>query len=248
MSDIASVMTKRLALALGACLIWFIFVGPNLTRSALLQAAQAPGESDWFHGYTATQFRELGDPQQGIAPEDFREPLLSAAIFHETNRRRKMHHLPALRFHAKVRAASLGHARQMAKENHLSHGRSKQPPNSAPHERLVAQGLRPAFSAENVASNFILQYESGRPYYARQEEGRTVFSYEPGGQPLSFRTYLTLAETVVTQWMKSPSHSKNILAMEPEYLGIGCALSTDATGFVTIYVAQDFFTPMPKAP
>ena len=219
-----------------------------LLASGQEQAANPPAEADVFRNHSPAEFRKLEAAQQAIDPKNLLEPLLSAAIFHETNARRLEQKLPALSFHEKVRAASVLHAQEMAKHSTLSHGTPWKTPGSTAHERLVAQGLQPRFSAENIAFNFVLQYESEKPFYTRQENGRTVFSYEPDGPPLPPHTYVSFAEAIVTQWMNSPGHRKNIVAPEAEFLGVGCALSRDPQGFDTIYADQDFFAPLPEAP
>jgi len=219
-----------------------------LLASGQEQAANPPAEADVFRNHSPAEFRKLEAAQQAIDPKNLLEPLLSAAIFHETNARRLEQKLPALSFHEKVRAASVLHAQEMAKHSTLSHETPWKTPGSTAYERLVAQGLQPRFSAENIAFNFVLQYEAEKPFYTRQENGRTVFSYEPDGPPLPPHTYVSFAEAIVTQWMKSPGHRKNIVAPEAEFLGVGCALSRDPQGFDTIYADQDFFAPLPEAP
>ena len=139
------------------------------------------------------------------------------------------------------------HATAMAKHNTLSHGTPWTSPSTTAYERLQAEGLRPRFSAENIAFNFLLRYESGKPFYQREEGGRTVYSYEPNGPALQPHTALSFAESILTQWMNSPGHRKNIVAPESEFLGVGCALAKDDQGFETIFGDQDFFAPLPDA-
>jgi hypothetical protein len=139
-------------------------------------------------------------------------------------------------------------ARLMAAGRFLSHGTPNQPKNTTPYDRLVQQGLKPRYSAENIALNFVLRIEPGKPFHTRKENGRTVYSYEAQGEPLVPHTYSSLAEAFVAQWMKSPLHRKNLLASEPESSGVGCALSKDEKGFDTVYANQNFFAPLPVSP
>jgi uncharacterized protein YkwD len=170
--------------------------------------------------------------------------LIAAAIFHETNMRRGEQKLSALAFDKKARAAALQQAQAMAKANTLTHSTPNATRNITPYDRLVAEGLQPRFSAENIAFHFALRYDPGKPFYTREENGQTLYSYEPGGEPLKPHTYVSFAEAILTQWMNSPAHRKNIVAPEPEFLGVGCALSKDAKGFATVYATQDFFAPL----
>lgn len=205
-------------------------------------------ETELFRAHTPEEFRKLDAARQGIDVQNFREDLLSAAIFHEINARRLEEHLPALALQPQVRAACLGHARLMAAGRFLSHGTPNQPKNTTPNDRLVQQGLKPRYSAENIALNFVLRIEPGKPFHTRKENGRTVYSYEAQGEPLVPHTYSSLAEAFVAQWMKSPLHRKNLLASEPESSGVGCALSKDEKGFDTVYANQNFFAPLPVSP
>ncbi len=225
---------RALALALAALAT---FSAVSEEKPAIQQA----GEAELFRAHTPQEFRKLDAVRQGIDVQNFREELLSAAIFHEINARRLEQRLPALALQPQARAASLGHARLMAAGKFLSHGTPNQPQNTTPYDRLVQQGLQPGYSAENIALNFVLRIESGKPFHTRKENGRTVYSYEPNGAPILPHTYLSLAEAFVAQWMKSPLHRKNLLAIEPEFTGVGCALSKDEKGFDTVYANQGFF-------
>jgi len=218
-----------------------------LAGTATTQADEADTPAALFQG-SAADFQKLDAAKEEIDPKNLREALLSAAIFHETNERRAGLKLPALAFHEKAGSAAVAHAVAMAKHRTLSHGTPWKEPGSTAYERLVAQGLQPRFSAENIAFNFVLRYEAGKPFYQREENGGTVYSYEPDGAPLKPHTYLSFAEAILTQWMNSPGHRKNIIAPESEFLGVGCALSNDDKGFDTIYADQDFFAPLPAAP
>ena len=211
---------------------------------ALVAGVYAKPMPDWYGQPSPAAFRTLPEPQQPVIAARWREDLLSAAIFHETNRRRMQLHLPPFRFLVPVRAAALQHAEWMAQHRELTHGGRGQ---GQPHERLQRQGLVFRFTAENVAFTFLLRYEAGRSFYTREEGGRPLHSYTPGGPPLAPHTYLSFAESILTQWMNSPGHQKNIISTQAEYLGVGCGLTRNDLGFETIYATQSFFTPMPPA-
>src|SRR4030095_10562345 len=100
------------------------------------RAAAQPPELKFFHAHSPEEFRKLDAAHQHIDVQNFREELLSAAIFHEINARRLEEHLPALALQPQVRAACLGHAQLMATGRFLSHGTPNQPKNTTPFERL----------------------------------------------------------------------------------------------------------------
>ncbi|MBE7157109.1 MAG: CAP domain-containing protein [Rhodospirillales bacterium] len=201
---------------------------------------------DRFRDYSPDQFRQLDSARQEIDPANFDEELLSAAIFQETNQRRADLKLLAFGFDATVRAAARKHSDQMAKGNYLSHDSTPdQPKNTTPYDRLVQAGLQPHMVAENIAFNFLLDYDPSKPFYARQEDDHTVYSYQPDGEPLRRHTYVSFAQAIVTQWMNSPPHRENLVNPDLRFLGVGCALRQEANSLDTIYADQDFFTPMP---
>lgn len=191
------------------------------------------------------EFPQRVDAQRPIARERFDAKLLSAAIFHRTNVVRAAHDLPALTYNAKAAAAAQQHAEAMAKGDYLSHGTPNRKKNLSPYDRLKIEGLEPQFSAENIAFSFLLRYQSGKPFFTREKNGETVFSYEPDGPPLPPHTYASFAEHMVQEWMDSPPHRKNLLAKEPSQLGVGTALAPAASGFDQIYGVQDFYAPFP---
>jgi len=211
------------------------------------EPAAAP-EKPLYGDVTPAEFAKRDDVQQPIDPQNFNAKLLSATIFHRTNVVRVEHDLPALTCNAKAADAAQKHSEAMAKGDYLSHGTPNQKKNLSPYERLLNEGLKPHFSAENIAFNFLLRYQSGKPFFTRDENGTTVYSYEPDGKAFQPHTYASFAADIVQQWMDSPPHRKNLLSAQPTQLGVGAALSPAANGFDEIYSDQDFYAPFPAIP
>lgn len=204
--------------------------------------------ADLYGDVKPADFAKRDPVQQPVDPRNFDAKLLSAAIFHRTNAVRAEHGFPALSYNAEAANAAQKHSEAMAKGNYLSHGTPNQKKNLSPYDRLQNEGLKPRFSAENIAFNFLLRYQSGKPFFMREENGKTVYSYEPEGKPLRPHTCASFAEDIVQQWMDSPPHRKNLLSAEPTQLGVGAALSTSADGFDQIYSTQNFYAPIPDPP
>ncbi len=211
---------------------------------AAKEAESAAPERGLYGDVTPADFAGRDDVRQAINPEHFDVELLSASIFHRTNAVRAEHELPTLAHNAKAALAAQQHSEAMAKGEYLSHGTPKRKKNLTPFERLQNQGLQPQFSAENIAFNFLLQYQPGKPFFTREENGNTVFSYEPEGKPLQPHTYASFAQDIVQQWMDSPPHRENLLSAEPTQLGVGAALAHSPNGFDQIFSTQDFFAPV----
>lgn len=197
--------------------------------------------------YNFETLRELPAAAGAIDFAHIDYALLSAAVFHETNHRRAQHDLPALAYRKELREAARIQARGMARRGAISH----QHPDEALRtlrDRMNHVGLQGALSAENVAMTFGIRYESGKPVFTREENGRTVFSYEPGGTPLDPHSYLSFAENLLSQWMDSPGHRKNILLKDPEELGTGHVHDVNAMGMDIFYSVQVFFRELHVPP
>ncbi|MFN7142106.1 MAG: CAP domain-containing protein [Limisphaerales bacterium] len=196
---------------------------------------------------SAEDFRQLQEAQSPLAPQNLNGPLLTAAVFHETNRQRAKHGLSPLRHSGNADKAAEFHAQIMARDQFVAHT-NPEPDRETLSDRAKLAGINPQFVAENVAMTFAIRYESGKPVYPRQENGKMVFSYEPGGEPIRPHTYLTFAEALVGDWMNSPSHRENILQPKAEYFGYSGSPAKAEIGMDVIYSVQVFYAPMRSNP
>jgi uncharacterized protein YkwD len=197
----------------------------------------------WFTNHTAESFRELKAAQEKIQPERINRDLLDAAVFHETNRRREQHGLPALAHHDGARQAARMQSEAMAKHQFVAHDNPFEAKLKTLPDRARRAGLKPRFIAENVASAFARQYESGKRFYVRAENGKQILSVKPDGPPIPMRTYVEFANALLDDWMSSPGHRENILHKSAQYLGCACVPGIDDTSMEKIYCTQVFFTP-----
>lgn len=219
--------------------------GPLACPLAAAPEPKAETTGAFYENVTAAGFAAREAVQKAIDSEHFDAPLLAAAIFYQTNAVRAKHALAALAYNAQAETAAQKHTDAMAKGNFLSHGSPDPKKSTTPYERLKNEGLQPRFAAENVAFSFRLRYESGKPFFVREADGRRVYLYEPDGPPLQPYTYQSFAESIVQQWMDSPPHRKNLLSPEPTQIGVGAALAPNKNGFDQIYSTQNFLAPLP---
>lgn len=209
-------------------------------------AVAAPDAAQRFTDQTWRTFRELESAKARIDMDKIDYDLLSAAVFHETNKRRENEGLPTLLHHAKLREVALMQAKIMAERGSISHVNPKLPAKETPADRLRLAGLNLAYAAENVATAFGLEYQSGAQVYIREENGKKLFSPEPDGEPLKMHTYITFAEDLLDGWMNSPGHRANIVSTDPQYLGASSQPGTNDLGMPIFYCAQEFYTPLPS--
>ncbi len=199
-----------------------------------------------FANYTPESFAQCKPPNERIDPDKVDLDLLSAAIFHETNRRRQEHGFKPLKYLPTLRQAAAVQAEIMMKKGTIEHVNPGRPKLRSPLDRYRALGLDPQFLAENVATISGLEYRSGEEVYVQMDEGARRLSRTPDGQPIQMRTYLEFARALLTEWMNSPEHRKNILESDARFLGCSCRETKDGHGFHTFFCAQEFCTGMPK--
>jgi uncharacterized protein YkwD len=217
----------------------------TLAACALKPGTQAPsGPPATLFDIPAEAFFGLESAGRPIDAPRVDHDLLAAALFHETNLRRLENGRPALGHDSRLDAAAKMHAGDMARHNFLSHTNPHRPERRTPQDRALLAGFQFRFLAENVATQFTIQYQSGRTVY-RVRAG-TGFSYRPDGPPLPRHTYRTFAATVLDQWMNSPGHRENILSDEPERFGSDCRLRQEKSGLDRFYCVQLFGTPGAK--
>jgi len=217
------------------------------TAAALLflAAAAAAEEAPLFTDHTPATFRELEPAQQRIDPAAIDDDLLAAAVFHETNTRREQHHLPPLKHDPRVRAAATMQVEILRERKVVAHENPEQPEKATPQDRIKLTGLEPQFIAENLSTAFLLEYKPGEQILVEAEGDQTIYRREPGGPAIQPHTYLSLASTLLDQWMNSPDHRINILAPEAQYLGTACRLARDEQQMHIFYCGQVFFAPFP---
>jgi uncharacterized protein YkwD len=212
-----------------------------MTACAPKPASQAPApsapSSAPFDKPAAAFFAQesTGRP---IDPQKVDQALLAAALFHETNRLRQKNGRPPLSHDARLDAAARMQATSMAQKNYLDHINRHDPERRTPKDRAQMAGFDFRFLAENVATQFTIQYQSGRTVY-RMPAG-TGFSYQPDGPPIPRHTYRSFASTILAQWMDSPGHRQNILSDQPELFGSDCRLRPEQNGLDKFYCVQVF--------
>ncbi|RJQ65532.1 MAG: CAP domain-containing protein [Desulfobacteraceae bacterium] len=189
-------------------------------------------------GMPAEKFFELGKAGRPIDPQKLDYTLMAAALFHETNQRRRQAGKPALRHDPRLDEAARTHGRNMAEKKFVSHTNPHSPESRTPLDRVARAGFTPSYIAENVATYFNLRCEEGRMLYSVHEG--TAFSYEPDSTPIPEHSYRSFAESLVTRWMNSPEHRKNILADPPNAYGSGCAARPERKGLYRLYCVQLF--------
>jgi uncharacterized protein YkwD len=191
-------------------------------------------------------------------------PLLAAAVFAESNRRRQQRQSAPLGYMPALETVSTLHARDMVRHNFFDHINPFEPVKRTLSDRLDLVDLGGSFYAENIAKTFAIQIDLRSDEPVSQTAGKTrtdsharhtyrstvypldepgQFSLTPYGPPIPPHTYASFARDLVESWMNSPSHRRNLLASKARYLGCGCALQIDEAGLAMLFCAQVFYAP-----
>jgi uncharacterized protein YkwD len=228
---------------------WFPVVLLSLAIMAAHPAAMPTAARDTdaqraarLHG-DFDHFRAEADRAGRIDVAAIDQDLLSAAVFHETNRRRARYSRSLLTYRAELQEAARIQARGMARAGAVTH-QHPDPGLKTLADRLRHVGVQPRFSAENTAMSFAIQYKSGTPVHSRKQDGRVVFSYEPEGEPIRPHTYRSFAEALLDEWMRRSGHRSNILDERARQLGTGHEHARNAQGMDTMYSVQVFFAEL----
>lgn len=200
---------------------------------------ESAGQEQDLYSMTSDQFFRMERVQQSIEFSNIDQPLLSAAVFHETNRRRDKNKLPSLMHVPGLEEASRMHARNMAKGQYLSHMNPDTPKRRSPLDRVQLTGLEPVYVSENVATHFGIQYEPGTKVYISEKNGEARYRETRESPPIPNHTYRTFAQTLVEQWMNSKGHRRNILSEKAGSLGAACAKG-DHERMTQFYCVQVF--------
>lgn len=157
---------------------------------------------------------------------DYRNPdygLLNAAVFYHTNKYRQSKGRQALAFSPELRDAAVYHSLRMVEQGFYDHTNRRISSMRTVVDRAQYFGFYNSFVGENIDREFVLDYRSGANYSPQMENGQMQY-YTINGDalaPMPVLTYNQLAENLLTEWINSSGHRKNMLMSEYSYLGTG---------------------------
>ena len=157
---------------------------------------------------------------------DYHDPdygLMNAAVFYHTNKYRISKGKQALAFSAALRDAAVYHSLRMVEQGFYDHTNRRIGSMRTVVERAQYFGYPNGFVGENIDKEFFIDYRSGTNYSPRMENGHMQYYAIKGDAlvPLPILTYDQLAENLLTEWINSAGHRKNMLMSEYKYLGLG---------------------------
>jgi uncharacterized protein YkwD len=200
---------------------------------------QASQEKNYYSDLSLKNFRKEQSFHEKIDFENIDYRRLHAAIFFVTNEERAKKNLTFLEYAPELEKVAIMHSRDMNRDSFFSHFNPVDKKKKTPNDRAVLAGILNPYLAENIATCHGLTYVSGTNVFIK---GDGQFSYKTDGELIPPHTYLSLAESVVENWMNSKGHRKNILLDTALQLGCGSDFYRDAhfNNMPSFMVTQNF--------
>lgn len=149
---------------------------------------------------------------------------LNLRIFEQTNTVREMHRLNVLKYSRELSLMSSLHSTQMKKYDFFSHTNSHNPLLKELDDRATYFNLRYQKVTENIADIPFLNTEGESRIEIRLKDNLPTFYSEKDGRVFTYHTIDSFSDYVVTAWMNSKGHRKNILDQTVTHLGCGAVL------------------------
>jgi uncharacterized protein YkwD len=127
-------------------------------------------ESSYYSHYSVSNFIKIRGAFDQIDFDNINYPLLHALMFHRTNEERMNAGLPELSYLKNLEISATLHSQDMVEYNFFSHTNPYLTERSTAENRAVISGIKNPLIAENIATNFGIEYEEGTPIYTIDEE------------------------------------------------------------------------------
>ena len=173
---------------------------------------------------------------KAIPTSAMNQDLFSEALTREANFVRCKAGLKTLETVKPLTSLAAGHSGWMARATKLSHT-STQPGKQRFAPRMRSSGLRFSTAAENIAAFDRFQFPTGQFKISNASACRFAFQ---NGKPIPVHSYASLANSVVTGWMKSPGHKRNLMNRRMKLSGGGIGFDAKSPYCGRYYITQDY--------
>ena len=163
--------------------------------------------------------------------------LFNEAVLHYINLERCRNNRAPFKTDSRLVSMAAGHSNGMARVRTMAH-RIPRSGYETMAKRLKRAGLRFNAAAENIARNYVYAL-SGRPIAAKSA-GQCQFYYSSNGKQVPKHSYESLAREVVTQWMSSAGHRRNIMDRRFSRTGAAFGVNPNGSACGEVYLTQNF--------
>ncbi|MBV1867281.1 MAG: CAP domain-containing protein [Marinosulfonomonas sp.] len=162
--------------------------------------------------------------------------LFSKAVLGHVNFRRCLEGLHGVQNHSGLTNAAATHAIWMADQSTLSHT------STITGQSTVTQRVKSGFAnattgAENIGFVHRYRVDEGQVFYA---QANTCNFTTGSGHEIERHSYDSLAERIVTLWMNSPEHRRNLFDRDASFSGTALAFDPNAAHCGVYYMSQEF--------
>lgn len=172
-----------------------------------------------------------------IRPESsFDQKVFDRAILAEVNYHRCRAGLSALKTQPALARVAQTHAKWMARTQTVSH-HSTIGGQATVKARIVATGIKIRAGSENIG--MVHRYQIDNTSFLIKNGQACAFTTH-AGQPIPAHTYGSLARTMVTLWMASSGHRRNILDPKVTMVATAAGFSPGTPYCGQFFVSQDF--------
>lgn len=169
-----------------------------------------------------------------IDPNNVDYNLLNAAVFYFTNEYRRNRGIHTLKFSLELRDAAVFHSMQMVSLQFYDHINTRNRKFRTSVQRVEYFGYKGNYVAENIAYEFLYDYEDGKSYwYTDLGNGNLQYHYGNSRNVekiMEQRTYWSFAKALVDSWIASKSHRHNLQSKSLRYLGCGVLIDPHTIG------------------
>lgn len=164
------------------------------------------------------------------------QSLFNEAVLLFSNAIRRKHGRAPLQVDSALAAAASDHARNMARLRTHAHELPVRGQRDLS-QRIKRRSVSFRLAAENIAMDKVYRL-LGRPISANYSG--CDFRYGDTKETVPVHTYASLAHQVVSRWVASPGHKKNLLNRKYQRLGAGIGVDPDGPACGDFYLAQNF--------
>ena len=157
--------------------------------------------------------------------DDFNSELLSAAVFHSTNKIRRELGLPLFIHNSKLQDAAVIHSVQMKVHDFLAHDNPFNAIYKTLRDRVDSINMEGTFTSlgENLASSPHVN-AGDRKYVVKSFLDKNEYYALDGMKKLPLFNYSGLADSLLNGWMGSEGHRLNIINQQFQFLGCASIL------------------------
>lgn len=174
---------------------------------------------------------------QAVPTRNLDQNLFNQAVLVEVNYERCKAGLQPVSLAGGLMLVANTHANWMARRQLLSH-RSTVRGQETVQDRVLSSGVNARRGSENIGNTPRYQFSGSRRIMVKNM-GRCDFT-TPGGRQITPHSYATLATQIVSMWMDSAGHRRNVLDRNAKTIGSAVRFDPKSSHCGQFFLSQNF--------